>query len=521
MSQAAEPSAVVPGPKGDPSEAMWLAEAIEQIAEGVAILDVRGRILFANRAFCAHHVIRRDQAPARLLVDILRIEDEGQKARLTEALESSRTWSWNLTIGGADEPVRELALTVYPILDNAGRLIEGVAIERDVTREAIVEGRLRQWQKMEALGTLAGGIAHDFNSILLPIQINAELMLAAQKEGCTEAKRLSQILDAARRGRDMVGQILAFARRKDEEDRRPVDIAAVVRESLKLLRISMPKTITIAEKIEVPSAFALADPTQIGQVLMNLGSNAAYAMREICGTFEIGLAEVTLDAEGVSGFIDLKPGAYLRLTARDTGPGIPSAVLDRVFEPFFTTKKPGEGSGLGLSVVHGIVKSHGGVITASSEPGRGTKFTILLPRITRPAGASPEAPVDAPKGTERVLFVDDEILQAKAISRLLGHLGYRVMALTDPLEALETFRRDPGAFDLVILDQTMPRMTGGELAAEILRIRPALPIILCTGFSEDLSEERAAALGIRAFLWKPFSLREIALVIRQALQPRR
>jgi two-component system cell cycle sensor histidine kinase/response regulator CckA len=518
MSSRSDLSGTLPGLRGALDEAMWLAEAVEQIAEGVGILDIQGRILFANRAFCAHHGIARDQALGRQIADILRIEEDGQRARLTEALASSRPWSWNMTVGGASDLLRELALTVYPILDASGRLVEGVVIERDVTREGLLEGRLRQWQKMEALGTLAGGIAHDFNSILLPIQINAELMLASAKEGSAEARRLSQILDAARRGRDMVAQILAFARHKDQ-DRRPVDVAAVVRESLKLLRISMPKTITIGERIEVSSIYALADPTQIGQILMNLGSNAAHAMRDRCGTFEVGLAGVTLDAEEASRFIGLKPGAYLRLTATDTGPGIPPAVLDRIFEPFFTTKKSGEGSGLGLSVVHGIVKANDGAITVSSEPGRGTEFTILLPRITPPAGAPKDGEVEVPKGTERVLFVDDEMLQAKAMSRLLGHLGYRVTALTDPVEALETFRKAPTSFDLAILDQTMPRMTGGELATQILRLRPSLPIILCTGFSEGLNEEQAVALGIRAFLWKPFSLREIALLIRRVLQP--
>jgi PAS domain S-box-containing protein len=517
MSGVAETSAGGPGIRGSLGQAIWLAEAIEQIAEGVAILDVRGRILFANQAFSTHHGMPRDKVLARSIVEILGIEKDEQKAWLAEALGSSRAWS--LTVRGAANQVRELSMTVYPILDASGRLVEGVAIERDVTREALIEGRLSQWQKMEALGTLAGGIAHDFNSLLLPIQINAELMLAAAKAGSPEARRLSQILDAARRGRDMVGQILAFARQKDQ-DRRPVDIAAVIRESLKLLRISMPKTITIAEKIDVPSAYALADPTQIGQVLMNLGSNAAHAMRDRCGTFEVRLAEVTLDAEDAARFIGLKPGAYLRLTASDTGPGMPPAILDRIFEPFFTTKKSGEGSGLGLSVVHGIVKSHDGAIAVSSEPGRGTKFTILLPRITPPARGFSENSVDVPTGSERVLFVDDEILQAKAMSRLLGHLGYRVTAFTDPVEALETFRRDPTAYDLMILDQTMPRMTGGELATEVLKLRPALPIILCTGFSEGLSEGQAAALGIRAFLWKPFSLKEIALIIRQVLQPK-
>jgi two-component system cell cycle sensor histidine kinase/response regulator CckA len=385
------------------------------------------------------------------------------------------------------------------------------------TREELVEGRLRQWQKMEALGTLAGGIAHDFNNILLPIQINAEIMLASEKAGGPSARRLAQILEATRRGRDMVAQILAFARQKDQE-RQPVDIAAVVRESLKLLRISMPKTITISERIEIKPAYALADPTQIGQVLLNLGSNAAHAMRDNCGTLEVGLSEAMLDAEDVSRFSGLKPGAYLRLRVSDSGPGMPPEVVSRIFEPFFTTKRPGEGSGLGLSVVDSIVQSHGGAISVSSAVGKGTTITILLPRIAEPIPAGPQSPGVVPAGTESVLFVDDEVFQARAMERLLKHLGYRVCALTDPVEALDIFLRDPGGFDLVILDQAMPRMTGGALAKAILKARPDMPIILCTGYSEGLSEEQAEAIGVKAFVWKPFSIKEIAETIRQALR---
>jgi len=494
------------------------SEPFEQSAEGLAILDAQGRILYANRAFAGHHGLLPEEATARPLTDILRIDDREQRDRLRGALESGRPWTWNLTTGTSEAPVRELALTVYPVCDAGGRLVEAVAVERDVTREAIVEGRLRCWQKLEALGTLAGGIAHDFNNVLLPIQINTELMLAAEKEGSPAGRRLAQILEATRRGRDMVGQILAFARQKDQE-RRPVDIVAVVNESLKLLRISMPKTVDITESLDVSSAYALADPTQIGQVLMNLGSNAAHAMRDRVGTFEIRLSEVTLDAEDASRHIGLKPGAYLRLMAADSGPGIPPDVLDRIFEPFFTTKKAGEGSGLGLSVVHGIIKSHDGAITVASEVGKGTAFTILLPRITEPVGGRSEAGADVPRGHERVLFVDDEVLQSKAMGRVLNHLGYRVTALNDPVEALQMFLKDPGAFDLVVLDQAMPRMTGGVLASAILKARPAMPIILCTGYSEGLTEGQAAAMGIRAFLWKPFSLREIAVTIRRVLGP--
>ena len=315
----------------------------------------------------------------------------------------------------------------------------------------------------------------------------------------------------------MVAQILAFARQKDQE-RKPVDIAAVVRESLKLLRISMPKTITISERIEVKPAYALADPTQIGQVLLNLGSNAAHAMGDNCGTFEVELSEATLDAEDVSRFAGLKPGAHIRLRVSDSGTGMPPEVAGRIFEPFFTTKRPGEGSGLGLSVVDSIVQSHGGAISVSSAVGKGTAITILLPRIAEPVPAGPQSPSVVPAGTERVLFVDDEVFQARAMERLLKYLGYSVSAMTNPVEALDIFLRDPGGFDLVILDQAMPRMTGGAMAKAILKARPDMPIILCTGYSDGLSEEQAEAIGIKAFVWKPFSIREIAETIRQALR---
>jgi CheY-like chemotaxis protein len=279
----------------------------------------------------------------------------------------------------------------------------------------------------------------------------------------------------------------------------------------------MPRNIEIVEKIEAEAAMAVADPTQVHQILMNLGSNAAYAMREKGGLLEVGLSEVTLDEEAASRHIDLKPGAYLRLMISDTGHGMPPEVMGRVFEPFFTTKKQGEGTGMGLPVVHGIVKSHGGDITAASEFGRGTTFTIYLPRIVGSRPAMEEAPQPFPTGTERVLFIDDEDIQVRAMNKLLEHLGYRVVGLSDPVAALDIFRRQPEAFDLAIMDQAMPGISGIELARDILRIRPGLPVILCTGYSEALNEEEALAIGVKAFMLKPFSVKEIAETIRRVL----
>ncbi len=435
---------------------------------------------------------------------------------MREALDAGKVWNWHLNRRMRDGQVCELELAVSPIRDASGRPIHAIAVERDVTQEAILEERIRQWQKMEALGTLAGGIAHDFNNILLPILINTELTLAGEKPDSPTAHRLNQVLEAARRGKDMVRQIITFSRQKEQE-RRPVEIAPIIRESMKFLRVSLPKSVEVSERIEAGSAMAVADPTQVHQVLMNLGSNAAHAMREKGGTLEVGLSAVSLDEEATARHIDLKPGSYLKLTVRDTGHGMAPEVMSRVFEPFFTTKKQGEGVGMGLAVVHGIVKSHGGAISVASELGKGTTFTIFLPRIVGAGQAGEDASQPISGGTERILFVDDEDIQVRAMNKLLEHLGYRVVGLSDPKAALELFGRQPGSFDLAIMDQTMPGMAGIDLAREMLKIRPGLPIILCTGYSESADEQQALASGVRAFMLKPFSVREIAQTIRRVL----
>ncbi|HSA95377.1 MAG TPA: PAS domain S-box protein [Acidobacteriota bacterium] len=495
-----------------------LATAIEQLADGIAIMDLDGRILSANPAFGDHHAPPPLKVVGQPLQEILQIDraDTEIARQLGRAIALGRTWNWRVARRTPAGQVREIELSVSPIRDGEGRLTHSIAVSRDVTQELQLEERIRQWQKMEALGTLAGGIAHDFNNILLPILINTELVLGEGSPESPTSRRLSQVLEAGRRGKDMVRQIIAFSQQK-EQDRKPVEVVPIVKEALKLLRISLAKNIEIVERIGTGSPVIVADPTQIQQIVLNLGNNAAYAMRDKGGPLEVSLADMAVDAAMATHFVDIKPGAYVRLAVADSGQGIPPEIMSRIFEPFFTTKKQGEGTGMGLAVVHGIVKSHNGAISVKSEIGRGTEFAVYLPRVFGDATKIEERREPYARGTERILFVDDEDLQVRAMTRLLEHLGYRATGRTDPLEALDLFKRDPAAFDLAIMDQTMPRLTGGELAREILKVQPGFPVILCSGYSETLDEPQALAMGIRAFIMKPFSVREISRRIRQVL----
>ena len=279
----------------------------------------------------------------------------------------------------------------------------------------------------------------------------------------------------------------------------------------------MPSTIEIRENIEVESDTIFADPTQIHQIIMNLGVNAGHAMAEKGGTLEVRMVDEYLDSDAADQFEELNPGSYLRLTVSDTGHGIDPEIMNRIFEPYFTTKGPGEGTGMGLALIHGIVKSYGGDITVESKIGRGTVFNVFFPRIKAEVSTTTEPLIQILKGTERILFVDDEKAAVDAFQPILQSLGYKVTARTSSIEALEAFRNKPQGFDLVITDQTMPNMTGDALAKELMTIRPDIPIILCTGFSEKIDERRAKAMGIRAFVMKPIVMRQIANTIREVL----
>lgn len=392
----------------------------------------------------------------------------------------------------------------------------GVYFTRDITQQKLLEEQFYQAQKMEALGTLAGGIAHDFNNILSAIMGYTELSLnVAQEEGPLR-RRLNEIYKASYRAKDLVHQILSFSRQMESE-RKPIRLHLIVKEALKLLRASLPTTIEFREEIATQSDTVRANPTQVHQVLMNLCTNAHHAMMEKGGVLEMTLAPLELDDYAAASYPDLLPGPYLRLTVSDTGRGMDRATLERIFEPYFTTKEKGVGTGLGLAVVHGIVKRHGGAITVTSEVGKGTAFNILLPRIETETVEEAELLEPLPTGHERILFVDDEETLVEMGGEMLKELGYEFVGSTSSLEALETFRAQPDGFDLVITDMTMPDKTGLELAREMMAIRPDIPIILCTGFSGVTSEERAKAIGIREFMLKPLLMRELANTIRKVL----
>ena len=389
-----------------------------------------------------------------------------------------------------------------------------MVVFRDITSHRHLEAQLRETQKMEAIGTLAGGIAHDFNNILAAIIGFSELAQDKVSRGTPTWQHLQEVLTAGHRAKDLVQQLLTFSRHNVPQ-RQPLRLHLLVHETLRLLRAILPSTIDIRAPLNTTSGMVLADPTQLQQVLMNLGSNAGYAMRTTGGVLEVVLDEVDLSPADPPPAPALLPGPYLRLTVRDSGSGMPPEVMARIFEPFFTTKEMGQGTGIGLAVVHGIVTSHGGAITVASTLGQGTTFAIHLPRIAAEPPVATPSEKQMPQGHERILFVDDEEAVTNVWGELLARMGYHATVYTSSPDALAAFRSAPHSFDLVITDQTMPHITGETLVGELRRIRSDIPVILCTGYNPLIDAERAAALGIDAFLLKPMVAEDLARNIRQ------
>ncbi|MEE9146814.1 MAG: PAS domain S-box protein [Candidatus Tectomicrobia bacterium] len=494
---------------------------VEQAADGILIADPHGQYVEVNPSGGVMLGYTREEFLRKRVGDLIPRDDLDAVPLRLDALRRGEVVVSERRFIRKDGTLLPVEISAKILSD--GRL---QCIVRDITERTQaederqrLEAQLHQSQKMEAIGTLAGGIAHEFNNILTAILGYTELALHATPQ---ESKVLSYLQQAGRacmRAKEVVQQILTFSRQTKPE-RKSVQLSLVIHEALTLLRASFPSTIAIRQHIDPESGIVLADPLQMQQVLLNLCANAEYAMRVTGGVLELRVEPVEVDNAFATRHPLLHPGPHTCVTIQDTGPGIAPEIVERIFEPYFTTKGVGEGAGMGLAIVYGIITSHDGVITVESTPGEGTTFTIYLPRIADSAEGEARLEEPIPDGTGCILFVDDEEMVAEVISTLLEELGYDVVVSTSGTEALEAFRAMPQRFDLVITDQTMPHMTGEHLTRALRRIRPDIPIILCTGFSHVINAEKARTMGIDAFCIKPLVVRDLAVTIQQVLEQR-
>ncbi|MBF0496168.1 MAG: PAS domain S-box protein [Deltaproteobacteria bacterium] len=494
-----------------------LSEAINQSDQSVVITNALGNIHYVNSVFLTLFGRSREEVMNRDFFSMINRDQSDQSfyQSARDAGIKGETWKERLQFIGPDGETVDLATAVSPVKDEAGTIANFVALMRDVTNEVQMEKHLRQAQKMDSIGTLAGGIAHDFNNILGAIIGYAEMARDDARVGEVDPVNLDEVLRASQRARELVRQILTFSRQAEQE-KHPIRISLIVKESLKLLRASLPTTIEIKQEITDSEAVVMADPTQIHQVMMNLCTNALHAMPD-GGVLGVKLLAVNIDQKFLTRYPGLKSGPYLKLVVSDTGTGMSQETLDKIFDPFFTTKKKGEGTGLGLSVVHGIIKGHGGAVDVKSESGKGTSVAIMLPKIQKEILQTGEATETVPTGSGTILLVDDEAILTKVGKQMLQRQGFQVVTCNSSIEALEIFRRRPDIFDLIITDQTMPGLTGLDLTKEVLNIRPAMPIIICTGFSGRVSAETAKAAGAREFILKPLRKKELVEAINRAL----
>jgi len=399
--------------------------------------------------------------------------------------------------------------------------ISGVG--RDITEKVLSERKLvelqeqvAQSQKMESIGILTGGIAHDFNNILYAISGNVELALGDIPKENSAYANLEAIKSASLRAADIVKQLVNFTRKTDQQ-LKPMGAVSLIQNALNFLRPIIPSTIKIQKHMTVDDITILADPIQINQALINLCTNASQAMEKTGGTLEICVETATIEAGSVKNFIDLAAGKYAKITIRDTGSGIDSDILHQIFDPYFTTKEMGDGSGMGLSIVHGIVKNHNGAVWVDSKPGKGTTVNLLFPVVDEKPEIEIEVKTETPFGTETLLFVDDEKPINIMAKIMLKRLGYKVETRLNPVEALDLFQSKPDGFDLVITDMTMPQMTGVQLSEKLMEIRSDIPVIICTGHSSLIDEKKAKKLGLAGYIMKPISMSRLAKSIRKVL----
>jgi PAS domain S-box-containing protein len=489
---------------------------VENIGIGVSLISPKMEVLELNRQMrdwfpkadaatkpICHRVF--NYPPSDTVCDWCPTLKTLQDGKLYESTTSTPT------AGG----IRNYRIVSSPIMDSEGEITAAIEMVEDITERLDLENQLRQAQKLESIGNLAGGIAHDFNNILSSIIGYTELSFDEVTKGSVLEDNLQEVYTAGKRAKELVSQILVFARQTNEEVK-PVNIGEIARESLKMIRSSVPSDIDIRKMINSDS-LVVGNSTMMQQVFVNLATNAADAMEDTGGTLEVAVSDVVVDQSFAKVHNLLGPGDHVKITVADTGVGISPEAMKSIFDPYYTTKQLGRGTGLGLASVHGTVKKYGGAIMVESQPGRGSIFTILLPVTRKQKVVHPYRPESLPRGTEKILFVDDELPIVKMCQQALERLGYEVTTRTSSIEALELFQATPNAFDLVITDMTMPNLTGEKLAVELMKVRPNIPVILCTGYSKKISDEKALEFGIKALAYKPMVKSELANTVRKVL----
>ncbi len=483
----------------------------------VVLYDMQGNVLYCNPTFSRVFGWTMDELIDRT-IEYVPEEARPETARMISRMKNGEDLkNFETKRLAKDGQVLDVSINAATWRDAEGELAGSVVVLRDITVQKKMESQLRQSAKMEAVGTLAGGIAHDFNNILSAIMGYTELALLRRRAQKECRAQLAEVLKACTRAKDLVLQILAFSR-ASEQELKPLDLGPIVKEALKLLRATLPANIEIRQEINASDSTIMADATQMHQVLMNLCTNAASAMSSGDGVLRVSLSETLLTGAEATGKTPLESGRYLLLSVSDTGKGIDPALLDKIFEPYFTTSEPGEGTGLGLAVTHGIVKSHGGAITVESKPGQGSVFKVYLPVAHSEAAAQLAAEEElVPGGNERILFVDDEEAISGFFASILELLGYEVTVSNSSRQALSLFQADPGQYDLLITDMTMSKMNGLELSQKVRGMRRDIPIIICTGFSSQLSPDVMHQYGINKLVMKPFAKTAMAQAIREVL----
>jgi len=498
---------------------------IEKSLDGILLVDEMGTVIEWNRGQENIFGTKSPMVVGKKIWDVQFQHEPGEKKDEENYEKINAAWQSFFKTGinpfqnklqvskieKSDGKIRDIQQLYFPIKTDKGFMM--ACTTRDITSELMMEKQFSQSQKMEAMGTLAGGIAHDFNNILAGIMGYTQLAVRKLDKESPVQKYLGQVLTASERATGLVKQILTFSR-SEKKEKEPVQLYLIVKEAVKLIRSSLPAGIEIESRLEDDRSYILADPTQLHQVIMNLCTNAAHAMKVTGGVMEVRLRKETVEA-GI--YKELEPGPHLRLSISDTGHGIKPELMDKIFEPFFTTKGAGEGTGMGLAVVHGIVKSHNGNMSVYSKVGQGTTFSILFPTTVEVIHKHREQEETLPGGSERILLVEDEATLAAAEKKLLEELGYKVTAISNGVAALELFHKVPDRFDIIITNYSMPKMTGVELIRHIREINPHIPVIVCTGFSKVAAPAEAKSLGIGDIISKPIDLARIAKSIRKLL----